>query len=107
MCFCDGEYFVITNKTTGSVHFVNGDDDIHTFFEGFYSIPQLFHRMIKREQIRWKDNYYTLAVNSHPECEQVKRTIPKYGDQSLKDLDGGFWGKCSEKYRHLLPKERQ
>ena len=103
MCFCDGEYFVINNKTTGSVHCVNGDDDVYKFFEGFCSIYSLFQYMTKREQIRWKDNYYTLAINSHPECEQLKRTIAKCGD--LKDPS--VWGKCPEKYRHMLPKERQ
>ncbi len=79
---------------------------LHSFFEGFYSVPHLFHRMIKSKQIRWKDNYYTITLNSHPECVQVKQTIvKKYGDPRLQD--GGFWGKCPEKYRHMLPKERQ
>ena len=106
MCFCDGKQFVITNKTTGSEHFIRGDDALHSFFEGFYSIPHLFHRMIKSEQIRWKDNYYTITFNSHPECIQVKQTIvKKYGDPGSQN--GGFWGKCPKKYQHMLPKERQ
>ncbi len=96
MCFCDGKYFLITNKTTESEHFVRGDDTLHSFFEDFYSVPHLFHRMIKSEQIRWKDNYYTITLNSHPECVQVKQTIvKKYGDP--RSQDGGFLGKVSRK----------
>ncbi len=79
---------------------------LYTLSSKVSTLPHLFHRMIKSEQIRWKDNYYTITFNSHPECMQVKQTIvKKYGDS--RSLGGGFWGKCPDKYRHMLPKERQ
>ena len=95
MCFCDGKYFLITNKTTGSEHFVRGDGVLHSFFEGFYSVPHLFHRMIKSEQIRWKDNYYTITLNSHPECVQVKQTIVK--NMGIQDYKTVVFGESVQK----------
>ena len=102
MCFCDGKYFLVTNKSTGEKQLIEGNEGLHAFFDGFYSVPLLFHRYLKREQIQFKDNFYTISYNFHSECEQVKRDLIKmYGESEL------WWGRCPNKYRYLLPSERQ
>ena len=52
MCFCDGYSFLVTNKTSGEKHFIDGDENLCEFFEGRYSLPHLFHRLLKKEYVR-------------------------------------------------------
>ena len=104
MCFCDGYCFLITNKTTsGENHFIDGDENLCKFFEGRYSLPCLFHRLLKKEYVRLNDVLYAISYNSHPECQRVKMELVKlYGIE-----DRGLWKIWSEKYRHFLTTERQ
>ena len=106
MCFCDGKYFLITNKSNGEKHLIDGDENLHAFFNGFYSLPLLFHRYLKREQVRFKDNFYIISSNFHPECERVKRDLIKMRGIREPELELKI-GRCPDKYRHLLPPERQ
>ena len=109
MCFCDGKYFLITNKTTGEKHLIEGNEGLHAFFDGFYSVPHLFQCYMEKEQIKFKDNFYTISCNFHLECEQVKRDlIKKYKNPDEKyENPELWWGRCPNKYRYLLPPERQ
>ena len=74
MCFCDGCYFLVTNKSTGEKHFINGDEPLYSFFERLYSLPLLFHRLLKKEYVQLNVSFMqfhiilTLNVN---ESEQV------------------------------------
>ena len=52
MCFCDGFDFLVINKTNGEKHFIQGDENLVGFFEGHYSLPCLFHRVLKKEYVR-------------------------------------------------------
>ena len=103
MCFCDGYYFIITNKTNGKKHFIQGDENLVGFFEGHYSLPCLFHRLLKKEYVRHNTSLYLISYNSHPECQRVKMELVKM----LRIEDRGLWRICPEKYRHLLHRERQ
>ena len=102
MCFCDGYSFLIINKNSGEKHFVQGDENLVEFFEGHYSLPCLFHRLLKKEYIRHNDTLYHLSYNSHPDCQRIKMEIVK--GLGIEDFE--FW-KCPEKYRHLLRDERR
>ena len=103
MCFCDGYYFLITNKTSGEKHLIDGDENLCEFFEGRYSLPYLFHRLLKKEYVRLNDILYDISYNSHPECQRVKMKLVKlHGIE-----DPGLWRICPEKYRHLLHDERR
>ena len=103
MCFCDGYYFLITNKTSGEKHLIDGDENLCEFFEGRYSLPYLFHRLLKKEYVRLNNVLYGISYNSHPECQRVKMELVKlYGIE-----DPGLWKICPGKYRHLLTTERQ
>ena len=109
MCFCDGKYFLITNKFTGEKHLIEGNEGLHAFFDGFYSVPHLFQCYMEKEQIEFKDNFYIISCNFHLECEQVKRDlIKKYKNPEEKyENPELWWGRCPNKYRYLLPSERQ
>ena len=80
MCFCDGYSFLVTNKTSGEKHFIDGDENLSKFFEGRYSLPHLFHRLLKKEYVRLNNVLYGISYNSHPECQRVKMELVKlYG----------------------------
>ena len=102
MCFCDGYSFLIINKNTGEKHLIQGDENLVEFFNGYYSLPCLFHRLMKKEYVRLNDTLYSISYNSHPECQRVKMHLVK----GLGFEDFELW-KCPEQYRHLLRKERQ
>ena len=103
MCFYDGYCFLITNKTSWEKHFISGDENLCEFFEGRYSLPCLFHRLLKKEYVRLNDVLYDISYNSHPECQRVKMELVKlYGIE-----DPELWKICPGKYRHLLTTERQ
>ena len=103
MCFCDGYYFLITNKTNGEKHLIDGDKNLYKFFEGRYSLPCLFHRLLKKEHVQLNDVLYGISYNSHPECQRVKMELVKLC--GVEDFE--LWKICPEKYRHLLHDERR
>ena len=103
MCFCDGCCFLIINKTSGENHFIDGDENLCEFFEGRYSLPYLFHRLLKKEYVRLNNVLYGISYNSHPGCQRVKMELVKLCGIE----DPGLWRICPEKYRHLLTTERQ
>ena len=73
------------------------------FFEGRYSLPCLFHRLLKKEYVRLNDVLYGISYNRHPECQRVKMELVEiYGVE-----DPELWKICPEKHRHLLPTERK
>ena len=80
MCFCDGYSFLVTNKTSGEKHFIDRDENLSKFFEGRYSLPHLFHRLLKKEYVHLNNVLYGISYNSHPECQRVKMELVKlYG----------------------------
>ena len=103
MCFCDGFDFLVTNKTNGEKHFIFGDKNLVEFFEGHYSLPCLFHRLLKKEYVRHNTSLYLILYNSRPECQRVKMELVKM----LRIEDPGLWKTCPKKYRHLLHDERR
>ena len=98
MCFCDGYSFVVINKNTGEKQFIEEDETLCEFFEGRYSLPHLFHRLLKKEYVRLNDTLYHILYNSHPECERIKMTLVKM--TGIKNP--GLWKICPKEYRHLL-----
>ena len=103
MCFCDGCCYLITNKSNGEKHLINGDDRLYAFFKGYYCLPFLLHRLMKKEYVQLDSVLYSISGNSHPECERAKMEFIKlHGIDPFELL-----GKCPEKYRYLLPEERQ
>ena len=103
MCFCDGYDFLVINKTNGGKRFIQGDENLVEFFEGHYSLPCLFHRLLKKEYVRHNTSLYLISYNSHPECQRVKMELVKM----LRIEDPGLWKICPKKYRHLLHDERR
>ena len=77
MCFCDGYDFLIINKSSGEEHFIQGDETLCEFFEGYYSLPCLFHRLLKKKYVRLNDTLYHVQYNSHPECQRIKLELIK------------------------------
>ena len=102
MCFCDGYSFLIVNKTSGEKHFIQGDENLVEFFESHYSLPCLFHRLLKKEYVRFKNTLYHLSYNSHPDCQRIKMELAK--GLGIEEFE--LW-KCPEQYRHLLHDERR
>ena len=103
MCFCDGYCYLITNKSNGEKHLIDGDDRLYAFFKGYYCIPFLLHRLMKKEYVQLDSVLYSISGNSHPECERAKMEFIKlHGIDPFELL-----GKCPEKYRYLLPEERR
>ena len=102
MCFCDGYSFLIINKSSGEKHFIQGDENLVGFFKGRYSLPCLFHRLLKKEYVRLNDTLYRISYNSHPECQRIKMGLVK----TLGIEDFELW-KCPEEYIHLLHTEKQ
>ena len=103
MCFCDGYYFLITNKNSGEKHFISGNENLCEFFEGRYTLLHLFHRLLKKEYVQFNGVHYNISYNSHPECERVRMKLVKlYGIEALE-----LWKICPKNHRHLLPTERQ
>ena len=100
MCFCDGYSFLVINKNSGEKHFIQGDENLVEFFNGYYSLPCLFHRLLKKEYVRLNDTLYSISYNSHPECQRIKMELVK--GLGIEDFE--LW-KCPEKYRHLLRRE--
>ena len=97
MCFCDGYSFLIINKSSGKKHFIEGDERLCEFFEGRYSLPCLFHRLLKKEYVRLNNTLYRIWYNSHPECQRIKMELIK----TLGIEDFELW-KYPEQYIHLL-----
>ena len=102
MCFCDGFDFLIVNKTNGEKHFIQGDENLVGFFKDRYSLPCLFHRLLKKEYVRLNDTLYRISYNSHPECQRIKMGLVK----TLGIEEFELW-KCPEEYIHLLHTEKQ
>ena len=103
MCFCDGYCFLLTNKNSGEKHLIEGDENLCEFFEERYSLPYLFHRLLKKEYVSLNGILYAISYNSHPECQRVKMELVKlHGIE-----EPGLWRICPEKYRHLLHVKRQ
>ena len=100
MCFCDGYSFVVINTLTGEKHFIDGDETLCKFFKGRYTLPHLFHRLLKKEYVRLHDTLYQLSYNSHPDCQRVKIQLVKVLAIEVPDL-------CPKEYRHLLRDERR
>ena len=73
------------------------------FFEGRYSLPHLFHRVLKKEYVRLNDTLYHILHNSHPECEKINMALVKM--LGIKDPEP--WKICPKEYRHLLHDERR
>ena len=67
------------------------------FFEGHYSLPCLFHRLLKKEYVHLNGILYNISYNSHPECQRVKMELIKM--LGIEDFE--LW-KCPEEYVHLL-----
>ena len=103
MCFCDGLDFLIVNKTNGKKRFIKGDENLVDFFKDHYSLPCLFHRLLKKEYVRLDNVLYQILYNNHPECQRVKMELVKM----LGIEDPGLWRICPDKYRYLLHHERQ
>ena len=103
MCFCDGYCCLITNKTDGEKHLMDGDGSLYKFFKGYYCLPFLLHRLMKKEYVHLNGVLYDISGNIHPECQRVKMDLVKM--LGIEDFE--LWGRCPEKYRHLLPEERQ
>ena len=103
MCFCDGYSFLVINKNTGEKQFIEGDENLVEFFMGHYSLPSLFHRLLKKEHVRLDATLYQLCYNCHPECQRVKIQLVK----GLGIEDPGLWRICPKQYRHLLHDERR
>ena len=102
MCFCDGYSFLIINKNTGEKHFIQGDENLIEFFKGYYSLPCLFHRLLKKEYVRLNDTLYSISYNSHPDCQRIKMELVK--GLGIEEFE--LW-KCPEQYGHLLRDERR
>ena len=100
MCFCDGYSFLVINKNTGEKQFIEGDKTLCEFFEGRYTLPHLFHRLLKKEYVRLHDTLYQLCYNSHPECQCVKIELIKVLPIEVPEL-------CPKEYRHSLRDERR
>ena len=82
---------------------MRGDEPLCSFFNDYYSLPFLLHRLMKKEYVKLNDVLYAISWNSHPECQQVYRDLVKI--HGIEDYE--LWGRCPDKYRHLLPSERQ
>ena len=103
MCFCDGYSFLIVNKNTEEKQFIQGDENLVEFFESHYSLPCLFHKLLKNEYVHHNGTLYHLSYNSHPDCQRVKMQLVK----GLGIEDPGLWRICPKEYRHLLHDERR
>ena len=104
MCFCDGYSFVVIHTLTGEKQFIEGDETLCEFFQGRYTLPHLFHRLLKKEYVRHDDTLYQLSYNSHPDCQRVKMELTKV--LSVEDPPV-LWKICPKEYRHLLRDERR
>ena len=102
MCFCDGYSFLVINKNSGEKHFIQGDENLVEFFECHYSLPCLFHRLLKNEYVRHNGTLYHLSYNCHPDCQRVKMQL--VNGLGIEEFE--LW-KCPEQYRHLLRDERR
>ena len=100
MCFCDGYSFVVIHTLTGEKHFIDGDETLCKFFGGHYTLPHLFHRLLKKEYVRLHDTLYKLCYNSHPDCQRVKMQLVNVLPFEAQEL-------CPKEYRHLLRDERR
>ena len=100
MCFCDGYTYLVINKNTGEKQFIEGDETLCKFFGGRYTLPHLFHRLLKKEYVRVDGTLYRLCYNSHPDCQRVKMALIKVLPFEAQEL-------CPKEYRHLLSDERR
>ena len=100
MCFCDGYSFLVIHTFTEEKHFIEGDETLYKFFGGRYTLPHLFHRLLKKEYVRLNDTLYQLCYNSHPECQRVKMQLVNVLPFEAQEL-------CPKEYRHLLRDERR
>ena len=93
MCFCDGFDFLIVNKTNGEKHFIEGDENLEGFFEGHYSLPCLFHRLLKKNMyaiIPPFTIYHTTPTRNVSESKwnllsYLELKTPGYGEYVLKN----------------------
>ena len=102
MCFCDAYSFLIVNKTSGEKHFIQGDENLVEFFESHYSLPCLFHKLLKNEYVRHNGTLYHLCYNSHSDCQRIKMQLVK--GPGIQEFE--LW-KCPKQYKHLLRNERR
>ena len=58
---------------------------------------------MKKEHVHLDGVLYAISGNSHSECQRVKMNLVKMS--GVEDFE--LWGRCPEKYRHLLPAETQ
>ena len=79
---------------------MQGDETLYEFFEGRYSLPCLFHRLLKKEYIRLNNTLYHISYNSHPECQRIKMEL-------VKTLGIEDFGKCPEQYIPLRSMKKQ
>ena len=77
MCFCDGCCYLITNKSNGEKHVIDGDGALYKFFKGLYCLPFLLHRLMKKEYVQLDGVLHAISGNSHPECQRVKMDLIK------------------------------
>ena len=96
-------WILFVNKTNGEKNFIKGDENLVDFFKNYYSLPCLFRRLLKKEYVRLDNVLYQILYNNHPECQRVKMELVKM----LEIEDPGLWNMCPDKYRYLLPHERQ
>ena len=82
---------------------MQGDENLWEFFERHYTLPHLFHRLLKKEYVQFNGIRYSISYNSHAECERVRMKLVKLCGIEVLEL----WKICPENYRYLLPMKRQ
>ena len=102
MWFCDGYSFLVINKSSGEKHFIEGDEHLCEFFKGRYSLPCLFHRLLKKEYVRLNNTLYHISYNSHPECQRIKMELIK--TLGIEDFE---LRKCPEQHMHPQGTKKQ
>ena len=93
MCFCDGYSFVVINTITAEKQFIEGDETLCEFFEGRYTLPHLFHRLLKKEYVRLNDTFIILCTTptrnvNASKCSLLKvwaLKTPDYGEYVLRN----------------------
>ena len=77
MCFCDGYSFLVINKDTEEKHFIEGDENLVEFFKGYYSLPCLFHRLLKKNMYVLRIPFTTYPTTPTPIVNVSKCTLLK------------------------------
>ena len=81
---------------------MRGEETLYEFFEGRYSLPCLFHRLLKKEYVHLNGTFYHISYNSHPECQRIQMELIK-----TLGIEGFELWKCPEEYIHLLNAKKQ